>query len=183
MMALPPALLFYCPHSIDEDQLARSWALADALSATFRTVYVAGAPLPRGVRSPACVQIVTLPVLELAPDDSLLAREDGVSIAAIQKRRARTLLDTFFLIDPAVVVIEHFPISCAIFANELRPVLEYAAASLRRPIVICNPFETAPDAPDRREPDLAQLLVETYVEASVNARQRPSRARRGTDVV
>lgn len=182
-MATPPALLFYCPHWVNEDQLVRSWALADSLSATFRTVYVAGAPLPRGIRSPSCVQIVTLPVLELGEDGSLLAKEDGVSIVAIQKRRARMLLDTYFLTDPAVVVVERFPFACAIFANELRPMLEYAAAALRRPIVICSPFETAHEAPDRREPDLAQRLVDTYIEASVNARQHPSRARLRMDGV
>ena len=175
-MATPPALLFYCPHSIDEDQLARSWALADAVSATFRTVYVAGAPLPRGVRTPSHIEIVPLPVLELGVDGSMPAKEDGVSVAAIQKRRARMLLDTFFLTEPSVVVIERFPFSCAIFANELRPVLEYAAAAIRRPIVICSPFESAHEARDRREPDLAQSLVETYFAASVNGRQRPARA-------
>ena len=55
-----PALLIYCQHSMGLGHLVRSWAIADALSATFRVVFVSGGEPPAGMREhhPEC-QIAT----------------------------------------------------------------------------------------------------------------------------
>ena len=57
-------LLIYCQHSMGLGHLVRSWAIADALSATFRVVFVSGGEAPAGMTPPARVEMVQLPALQ-----------------------------------------------------------------------------------------------------------------------
>jgi predicted glycosyltransferase len=124
--AMKPTLLFYCQPSPDPDRLIRSWVLAHNLSAMFYVVLVTGGELPAGMTPPPAVEVIRLP--------------DGAPSA-----RARLVLDTFFLKEPTVVLTELFPFGHQAFTAEIQPMLEYAAAARRRPLVICS----IPDPPQR----------------------------------
>ena len=161
------SLLFYCQHSMGLGHLVRSWAIADALSSTFDVVFVTGGEPPTGMPPPPNIEVVTLPALEQTTAGAIVTRQAGWSVADAQARRARLLLDTFFISEPAVVLIELFPFGRAKFTNEILPMLEYAAAARRRPLVVCSLRDLLAGGRRNQQEhdDRAQQIADTYFDA------------------
>jgi predicted glycosyltransferase len=163
---MKPVLLVYCQHSMGLGHLVRSWAIADALSAAFRVVFVTGGEAPAGMTPPRGVEMVTLPALQqTAAGEIVTAGAEGV--AAIQERRRRLLLETFAAADPDVVVIELFPFGRAKFADEILPILERARARRPRPIVICSLRDLLAGGRKNQQQhdDRARALADRYFDA------------------
>ena len=163
---MKPTLLFYCQHLQDLDHLVRSWALADALSPIFDVILVSDGEPPAGMKRPTNIEVVTLPPLAHSASDTSMTRRDGWLFPGARASRARLLLDSFFLREPAVVVIELFPFGHATFTHEILPMLEYAAAARRRPLVVCSlpdPLEGA--GRNQRHEDRARQIADDYFDA------------------
>ena len=70
-----PTVLFYCQHSLGLGHLARSFALAGALTDRFRVVLLNGGRLPRGLPAPPGVEVVSLPPLGMTVDGALVSHD------------------------------------------------------------------------------------------------------------
>ena len=163
---MKPTLLFYCRHSQDPDHLVRSWTLADALSSIFHVLLVSDGEPPAGMKPPPNIEVVTLPAHTRTMADTSMTRRDGWLVSGARTNRARLLLDSFFLREPAVVLIDLFPFGHATFTHEIHPMLEYAAAARHRPLVVCS----LPDLPDgrgrnQRHDDRARQIADDYFDA------------------
>lgn len=142
---MKPTLLFYCQPSRETDPLAGSWAVAHSFSPTFHVVVVTGSEPPAGITAQPAIDVVRLPPPEHVPADPGMEWRHRWPASSARESRTRILLDTFFLDEPAVVVTELFPFGHEAFRDEILPMLEYAAAARRRPLVISS----VPDMPDR----------------------------------
>ncbi len=163
---MKPTLLFYCQHSPDVDHVFRSWALADALSSIFDVVLVSPGERPAGMKPPSNIEVVMLPAHVHTTAVTSMTRRDGRLFPGARSTRARLLLDTFFLREPAVVLVERFPFGHATFTHEILPMLEYAAAARRRPLVVCSlpdPLEGA--GRNQRHEDRARQIADDYFDA------------------
>ncbi len=136
--AKKPTLLFYCEHARRPSDLARSWAVAGALTSGFRVIFVNGGEPLDGMAPSPDIDVVTLPPVSRASAGGGVRRRSGWLVPIAQASRARLLLDTFFLSEPAVVFVEQFPFGSATFTHEILPMLEYAAAARRRPLLVCS---------------------------------------------
>ena len=124
-----PTVLFYCQHSLGLGHLVRSFALAEGLARRMRVVLLNGGPLPRGVPTPAGVEIVALPPLGMDTDGVLVSRDGRRSASrALDMRRAQ-ILAAHDALRPDVVFVELFPFGRKKFAGELLPLLEAARAA------------------------------------------------------
>lgn len=166
---MKPTLMFYCQHSMGLGHLVRSWAIADALSSSFRVVFVSGGESPTGMNPPPDIELVTLPPLEQRTDGALVTRQAGRSVADVQVSRAQLLLDMFSLTAPDVVVIELFPFGRAKFAGEIVPLLERAAAAPRPPLVVCSLRDLLAGGRrnQQQHDDRAQQLADSFFDAIV----------------
>jgi predicted glycosyltransferase len=124
-----PTVLFYCQHSLGLGHLVRSFALAEALAQQMRVVLLNGGRLPRDVRTPAGVEIVSLPPLGMTTDGVLVSRDGRRSAARVLELRRELILGAHAELRPDVVLIELFPFGRKKFAAELLPLLEAARAS------------------------------------------------------
>ena len=136
--AKKPTLLFYCEHGRRPSDLAHSGAVAGALTSSFRVVFVNGGEPLAGMAPSPDIDVVTLPPVSRAAAGAGVRRRSGWLVPTAQASRARLLLDTFFLSEPAVVFVELFPFGRATFTHEILPMLEYAAAARRRPLLVCS---------------------------------------------
>ena len=164
---MKPTLFFYCQHSMGLGHLVRSWAIADALSSSFRVVFVSGGESPAGMEPPAAVEVVTLPALEQYTAGDIVTREPDEQVAQIQARRRRLLIDTFAATRPAVVVIELFPFGRAKFADEILPILDRAGTLVPRPVVVCSIRDLLASGRKNQQQhdDRARAIVEQYFDA------------------
>ena len=134
-----PRLLLYCQHSLGLGHLARSLAVADALSESFEVTLLNGGRFPAGTRLPRDVRIVNLPPLGHDDDYQLVSLDPEWTVAEAQEERLRRILAVLELKAPHVLLVELFPFGRKKFAFELVPLLE-AARSQRpsRPLVLCS---------------------------------------------
>lgn len=133
-------LLFYCQHSLGMGHLVRSLSLAAALSERFRVVFLNGGPLPKRLRIPDDIEVVSLPPLGLSPDGQLVSRDRRRTVERARESRRRIILETYRTLRPQVVFVELFPFGRKKFADELLPLLAEARGARRqsRPIVCCS---------------------------------------------
>ncbi len=134
-----PRLLLYCQHSLGLGHLARSLAVADALSESFEVTLLNGGRFPAGTRLPRDVQIVNLPPLGHDDDYQLVSLDPRWTVAEAQEERARRILAVLELETPDVLLVELFPFGRKKFAFELVPLLEAARSQCpTRPLVLCS---------------------------------------------
>ena len=132
-------LLFYCQHSLGLGHLARSLAIAEALTGTCDVTLLNGGRLPAGTRLPPGVRVVNLPPLGHDDDYQLVSLHPDWSVAAAQQERRRTILDVLDRESPQVLLVELYPFGRKKFEFELLPLLEAArAGGPRRPLVLCS---------------------------------------------
>ena len=134
-----PHLLFYCQHSLGLGHLARSLAIADALTVTFDVTLLNGGRLPAGTRIPDGVRVVSLPPLGHDDDYQLVSLDPAWNVSAAQQERRRMILDALEDTSPQVLLVELYPFGRKKFEFELVPLLETARArGPRRPLVLCS---------------------------------------------
>jgi len=134
-----PRLLLYCQHSLGLGHLARSLAVAEALSASFTVTLLNGGRFPIGTRLPRDVRIVNLPPLGHDDDYQLVSLDPEWSVAEAQAERRRRILAVLELKSPQVLLIELYPFGRKKFEFELLPLLEAARAQRpSRPLVLCS---------------------------------------------
>ena len=135
---MKPSLLLYCQHSLGIGHLTRSFAIADALTADFRVVFLNGGPLPSGTRVPAGVEIVSLPPLGMDEGHGLVSR-GTLPLTEAKRRRGQAVLGVLRALRPAVLLVELFPFGRKKFAFELLPLLKAARRMApRAPVVVCS---------------------------------------------
>ena len=162
-----PALLIYCQHSMGLGHLVRSWAIADALSATFRVVFVSGGEPPAGMTPPPGVEMVHLPALQQTTAGEIVTAASDAGVAEIQQRRRARLRETFTAVNPDVLVVELFPFGRAKFADEIVPILELARARRPRPLVACSVRDLLAGGRKNQQQhdDRARSLADRYFDA------------------
>jgi predicted glycosyltransferase len=133
-----PRLLFHCQHSLGLGHLVRSLALADGLASEFDVTLLNGGRLPEGTVVPDGVELVDLPSLGHDAQHRLVSHSPGRSVEAVQRARARLVLETFHRVVPDVVVVELYPFGRRKFEFELRPLLDAAAGAPCRPLVLSS---------------------------------------------
>jgi predicted glycosyltransferase len=111
-----PALLMHCQHSVGLGHLTRSFALAEALAASFDVTLLCGGEVPRGVPAPDGVELVWLP-------------RDG---------RREAILGVYDAVRPRVLVLELFPFGRRKLADELLPLLDRARSGARPPVIAAS---------------------------------------------
>jgi len=122
------AILFYCQHVLGMGHLVRSMALARALAARFRVVFLNGGRVPRGLPRPAGVEFVDLPPLGFDAMERLVSRDSRRPLEDAQRERRETILRTFHRVQPRAVVVELFPFGRKQFAAELLPLFDLGGA-------------------------------------------------------
>ncbi len=161
---MKPALLLYCQHSVGIGHLMRSLAIAEALSRTFRVVFLNGGVFPPGVTAPRHMEIIDLPPLGLE-DRQLVSRGGEQDVERVKAFRREMILGTYDRVRPAVVLVELFPFGRKKFAYELLPLLKRARrAPAPRPRVWCSVRDILVAArPDQQHhDDRARWLCDRY---------------------
>ncbi len=163
-----PTMLFYCQHSLGIGHLTRSFALADAMSAHFRIVFLNGGRLPAGVPVPAAVEVVDLPPLGMDDGHTVVSRDGRADVEAVRIERRRMIEAAVVALRPSVLLIELFPFGRKKFADEILPMIRRArtqpGGSAR---IVCSLRDILVDArPDqRRHDDRAAWLANRYFDA------------------
>lgn len=165
-----PVLLFYCQHSLGIGHLTRSFALASALSAAFRVVFMNGGRLPPGVPVPAGIELIDLPPLGMDDGHTVVSRYASTDVAAARAARRELLLATVARRRPAIVLVELFPFGRKKFAAEILPMVRAARALSPYPArIVCSLRDILVDArPDQQHHDnRAGWLAERYFDAVI----------------
>jgi predicted glycosyltransferase len=137
-MTARPTLLFYCQHAMGMGHLVRSLALADALSQSFRVVFLNGGELPPCVSLPREVEIINLPPLRLT-DGQLVSCDNHYSVVQAQDARLDQILSVFRRLSPELLLIELYPFGRKKFEFELLPLLEEAKTQqFFAPLMVCS---------------------------------------------
>ena len=118
--------------------LVRSLALATALAKRFQVVFLNGGPLPRGMTVPDTIEMVSLPPLGMAADNSLISRDRRRTVARTQTLRTLMIANLFQTLRPQVVFIELFPFGRKKFAFELIPLLDAVRLAPTPPLELCS---------------------------------------------
>jgi len=162
-----PSLVFYCQHSLGLGHLARSWALADALSSDFRVTLWCGGPLPNDLPPPASCDVVGLPPITADENGRLVSLDSRESIGTRLDRRRDILLHRVLTERPDVIVVELFPFGRRKFARELLPLLEAARVASPSPVVVCSVRDILVDRGDeqREHDERARALADRYFDA------------------
>jgi predicted glycosyltransferase len=164
----PPCLLFYCQHSLGIGHLTRSFALAAALKAHFRVVFLNGGRLPPGLPVPAGVEIIDLPPLGMDDGHTVISRGEVRDVAQVQARRRELIEQAVAQTRPAVLLVELFPFGRKKFAAEILPMLRQARRQPSGPArVVCSLRDILVDArPDQQHHDnRARWLCDRYFDA------------------
>jgi predicted glycosyltransferase len=133
-----PRLLFHCQHSLGLGHLVRSLALAGGLAERFDVTLLNGGRLPAGTVVPPGVELVDLPSLGHDAEHRLVSHSPGRSVEDVQRARARLVLEAYHRVRPDAVVVELYPFGRRKFEFELRPLLDAAACSRPRPLVVSS---------------------------------------------
>ena len=127
-----PSGCWHCQHSLGLGHLARSLALADALTARLPRRAAQRRPLPDGVRGAGRRRARPLPPLSMGTDGVLVNPQDDRPVEAVQDARRAQLLQLHDAVRPDVVLVELFPFGRRSFKGELLPLLEARARGRRR---------------------------------------------------
>lgn len=147
-----PTLLFHCQHSLGIGHLTRSFALAAALRAHFRVVFLNGGPLPPGLPVPAGIERIDLPPLGMDDGHTLVSRDGRADVEAVRAERRRLVLQAATSLRPAVLLVELFPFGRKKFAGEILPLVRTVRAQGGR--VACSLRDILVDArPDQARHD------------------------------
>ena len=140
------SLLFYCQHSLGIGHLTRSFALAAALRAHFRVVFLNGGRLPPGVPVPQGIELVDLPPLGMDDGHTVVSRGEQTDVGPMMAQRRRLIEATAARVQPALLLVELFPFGRKKFAGEILPMIRAArqqgarvACSLRDILVAARP--------------------------------------------
>jgi predicted glycosyltransferase len=165
MSADRPTLLFYCQHSLGIGHLTRSFALARAMTAHFRVVFLNGGRLPDGVAVPPGVACIDLPPLGMDDGHTVVSRTTAFDVEAARALRRRLIDDAVAHTRPAVLLVELFPFGRKKFAGEILPMIRAARRQGAR--VVCSLRDILVDArPDQqRHDDRARGLADRYFDA------------------
>lgn len=160
-----PVLLFYCQHSLGIGHLTRSFALARALAALFRVVFLNGGPVPAGVPIPSAMEVIDLPPLGMDDGHTVVSRDADHSVDSARARRRALILHAVEASRPAVVLIELFPFGRKKFAGEILALIRAARRQPDGPACIaCSLRDILVDA--RRDQqhfdDRARWLANRY---------------------
>lgn len=163
-----PALLFYCQHSLGIGHLTRSFALARALAARFRVVFLNGGRLPPGVPVPADMERIDLPPLGMDDGHTVVSRDGALDVEAARVQR-RALIDAAVQrVRPAVLLVELFPFGRKKFAGEILPMIRAARRQAGGPaLVACSLRDILVDArPDQAHHDeRARWMTDRWFDA------------------
>lgn len=138
MVINKPVLLFYCQHSLGMGHLVRALTLAEALAERFKVVFLNGGRFPDNTVPPEGIEIINLPPLGMAEDNSLYSQDERYSLVEAQAVRKQKILEVFNEYHPQAILIELFPFGRKKFAAELLPLLKAAKRSKNRPLVMCS---------------------------------------------
>lgn len=165
MIEQKPVLLFYCQHSLGMGHLVRALTLAESLTKKFKVVFLNGGRFPDNTMPPADIEIINLPPLGMAEDNSLYSQDDKYSLVEAQLLRKHMIMVAFKNHQPQAIMIELFPFGRKKFANELLPLLK-AAKKLKenRPLVFCSLRDIMVNArkDQVRHDDRARWLIDRY---------------------
>jgi predicted glycosyltransferase len=164
-MTARPALLFYCQHSVGLGHLMRSYALCAGLTERFRVVLVCGGPVPRAIRSPDGVEVVTLPALGVGASGRFVSHDARFTVDEAWAARRERILATFRALRPAVVLVELFPFGRAKFARELVPLLEEARAAGAVTACSLRDILVSRRADQQAHDDRARALADAHLDA------------------
>lgn len=163
-----PALLFYCQHSLGIGHLTRSFALARALAARFRVVFLNGGRLPPGVPVPEDMERIDLPPLGMDDGHTVVSRDGALDVEAARAQR-RALIDAAVQrVRPAVLLVELFPFGRKKFAGEILPMIRAARRQAGGPaLVACSLRDILVDArPDQAHHDeRARWMTDRWFDA------------------
>jgi predicted glycosyltransferase len=163
-MQQKPVLLFYCQHSLGMGHLVRALTLAETLAEKFAVVFLNGGRFPDNTIPPKSIEIINLPPLGMAEDNTLYSQDAKYSLIEAQFLRKQIILATFKVYKPQAIFIELFPFGRKKFAGELLPLLKAAKRSDNRPIVLCSLRDIMVNArkDQVRHDDRARWLVDRY---------------------
>ena len=137
----PPAadVLLYVQHLLGIGHLRRAAAVATALTdAGLRVVFVTGG-LPSPLVMPRASTLLQLPPVRALDETFRLADETGQPLGdELKAERRGRLLAAFHRHRPRCLLIELFPFGRRQMRFELLPLLEAAAASRPRPLILCS---------------------------------------------
>jgi predicted glycosyltransferase len=163
-----PTLLFYCQHSLGIGHLTRSFALARALAARFRVVFLNGGRLPPGVPVPEDMERIDLPPLGMDDGHTVVSRDGALDLEAARAQR-RALIDAaVHRVRPAVLLVELFPFGRKKFASEILPMIRAARRQVGGPaLVACSLRDILVDArPDQAHHDeRARWMTDRWFDA------------------
>lgn len=163
-----PALLFYCQHSLGIGHLTRSFALARALAARFRVVFLNGGRLPPGVPVPEDMERIDLPPLGMDDGHTVVSRDGALDVEAARAQR-RALIDAAVQrVRPTVLLVELFPFGRKKFAGEILPMIRAARTQPGGPaLVACSLRDILVDArPDQAHHDeRARWMTDRWFDA------------------
>ncbi len=164
MMKDKPTLLFYCQHSLGMGHLVRALTLAETLAERFTVIFLNGGRFPDNTIPPKSIEIINLPPLGMAEDNTLYSQDGRYSLAEAHVLRRRMILTAFNHYQPQVIFIELFPFGRKKFAGELLPLLKAAKLSNNKPIVLCSLRDIMVNArkDQVRHDDRARWLVDRY---------------------
>lgn len=159
-----PRVLFYVQHLLGIGHLARASRIADAMAEDgfAVTLVTGGAPVPGF--PPGTIRHEALPpVVASDAGFSGLARPDGAAAddAFLASRRDR-LLALFRQLKPDVLVVEAFPFGRRQMRFELLPLLEAAAASTPRPLVVSSVRDILQERPKPGRNEESAALIERF---------------------
>ena len=164
--AVRPRLLLYCQHSLGLGHLRRSWTLAAALARRFHVVLLSGGAPVRGLSPPAGIEVTQLPPLAQEVGGGLVSM-NAMPVGDALRLREQLILDTFYSLEPAVVVIELFPFGRRKFARELMALLGATMRAKPRPLVACSVRDilVGRGAAQQEHDDRARAIADAYFDA------------------
>ena len=136
----PPRVFLYVQHLLGIGHLKRAATLARALAAEGLQVTLASGGLAVRGLDLGAVRLVQLPPASAADMSfKLLLDENGRAVDEHwRQRRKAALLEAWHAAAAQALVVELFPFGRRQMRFELLPLLEAAAASPRRPAVVCS---------------------------------------------
>jgi predicted glycosyltransferase len=182
-----PVLLFYCQHSLGMGHLVRALTLAESLAKKFQVVFLNGGRFPDNTVSPDEIEIINLPPLGMAEDNSLYSQDPKYNLLEAQAIRRQMILAALHEYQPKAILIELFPFGRKKFAGELLPFLKAAKRSVNHPLVMCSLRDIMVNArkDQVRHDNRARWLIDRYFDgvlvhsdpkfASLEESFRPSR--------
>jgi len=160
-----PVLLFYCQHSLGMGHLVRALTLAEAFADKFTVVFLNGGRFPENIVLPEAINVVNIPPLGMAEDNSLYSQDAQYSLEQAQALRRKLTLDAFSQYCPAVILIELFPFGRKKFAGELLPLLKAAKRNtINKTVVLCSLRDIMVNArkDQLRHDNRARWLIDRY---------------------